>query len=62
MFPEFLPSTQMCEEFATIQLEAMAEDIVKDGIQGDFLADSVFLVYINMCDISGMPTPDLYVW
>lgn len=58
---EFLPSTPMCEEFANIQLEAMAEDIVKDGIQGDFLADSVFLVYINMCDISGMPTPDLYV-
>lgn len=58
---EFLPSSPMCEEFASAQLEAMAQDIIKDGMQGDFLADNVFLVYINMCDISGLPTPDLYV-
>ncbi|GAB1597530.1 F-box only protein 38-like [Argonauta hians] len=56
-----LPNTPIARELASERLRQLGETIIKEGIQGHFWCNSVFLVYINMCDISGLPTPDIYV-
>ncbi|XP_029634616.1 F-box only protein 38 [Octopus sinensis] len=58
---DMLPNTPVGRELASERLRQLGENFIKEGIQGDYWSDSVFLVYINMCDISGLPTPDLYV-